>query len=101
MMRHLKIVEPKLTPVEELARDAILRELADIIHDATCNQNHIDGCGWEYEDWDKKIAHSRTKYLRRAETIVNLLVKNGTERDNIDIHLLADVFDVASGRGAV
>ena len=46
-----------------------VRELATAIHKKRCNWNHIDGCGWDYENWEKP-GYARKRYLERAEKVL-------------------------------
>lgn len=80
--------------IKALAANEDTRELAEVLHDAFCHDNHVDGCGWQYENWKDKIWYSRKDYLLRAEAIINRLVESGTKRENIDFDLLAEVFDL-------
>jgi hypothetical protein len=40
-----------ITQVNQLRSLGPEIELAEFLHDITCNSNHIDMCGWEYEKW--------------------------------------------------
>lgn len=50
------------------------QELASRLHDCLCTWNHIDGCGWYYEN-DKSYpvptweGYAHADYLKRAQTL--------------------------------
>jgi len=52
-----------------------VQKLAEDLHDTMCTWNHIDGCGWWYEDWS---GSTHAKYLERAEKIMKLLPNTST-----------------------
>lgn len=43
-------------------------KLADTLHERCCTSNHIDCCGWGYEDWS---GDKHTRYLRGAEALIH------------------------------
>ena len=55
--------------------------IATLIHSETCNHNHTDGCGWEYEKSDcfKKEGKVKNKYWKVATE----LMQNGHTYDSI------------------
>ena len=44
-------------------------QLAHLIHLKTCNQNHTDGCAWDYENW-VDVKATRGRYINKAEIIL-------------------------------
>ena len=46
-------------------------ELAEAIHNATCEYNHTDQCAWFYESWDRP-GYDRSKALGQAKKLVEL-----------------------------
>ena len=49
--------------------------IAELLHSKQCRWNHIDGCGWEYENWENP-GHARQEYREKA---VSLLAKAKAE----------------------
>jgi len=47
---------------------------ADLLHNALCTANHIDGCGWDYEgkeeDCDTWNEYTHKKYLNFAKALL-------------------------------
>ncbi len=63
---------------EEYLKQPDNQMLADLMHGRMCHSNHIDGCSWEYENWNSIRTHekpTKTRYLDRA-TKVLVLVNN-------------------------
>lgn len=50
------------------------KEVAELLHKATCHHNHTDGCGWLYDDgsWSEQ---SRKQFLRKAEVLLRRFSK--------------------------
>lgn len=48
------------------------QRLATLIHELQCGFNHIDQCGWEYENWTDKLRPNgtRVRYVRKAEALL-------------------------------
>ena len=44
--------------------------LAEMIHSKMCRWNHVDGCSWDYESWEK-IGDSRQRYLDKATHVLS------------------------------
>jgi len=61
----------KLIAKEELGA----RELAKLIHYKTCNCNHTDECGWEYESWENPSGEfsAKTRALSIAKNILKIV----------------------------
>jgi len=53
--------------------------IADLLHDKLCHQNHVDGCGYEYETWSEKILVRKAEWLVKAHKLVELCLKEGVE----------------------
>lgn len=43
------------------------QELATLIHEKICRFNHVDACGWDYEDWD---GYTTKRYLKVANKML-------------------------------
>lgn len=82
MTPEIKTMEAELAELQkkiELAQIAELeardpaKTLADLIHSLTCRWNHIDGCGWEYENAESytKPNSSRNGYYVRAKKMLS------------------------------
>ena len=62
------------------------KDLAALLHDKLCKDNHTDGCGWFYEirngvhEWNRD---THAGWLNKADTIsFNLYNKNGRILEN-------------------
>jgi hypothetical protein len=79
-----------------------VKHLADIIHTTTCRDNHMDGCDWDYHNWEKheesggKMGYGKNAYKKKAKAVILALVSSGTARDDIDLDLLETVFVAAT-----
>ena len=89
-------------------------QVAEVLHNAFCHYNHVDGCSWEYEKWegtyvivdgkmcvskDMKDMGARAGYLRRAMAMIGKL-KSGTfprdpEKEKMERNSSVYVFDMS------
>jgi hypothetical protein len=44
--------------------------IAEELHRIKCRDNHIDGCGWDYESWENP-GYDRNRYLEKAQELMN------------------------------
>jgi hypothetical protein len=72
--RELALTQERLECTESAERAADSEQkLAVELHEALCNWNHTDGCGWFYEikpqstDWS---GYAHAEYLKRAKALV-------------------------------
>lgn len=66
-----EIVKAERELAIEMAKSPPIR-LADLLHKMTCNGNHTDGCGWEYEkesDYTRS-GSTRHQYYKWATKIL-------------------------------
>ena len=49
-------------------KDAEVRVVAVLLHDALCSYNHTDGCGWGYEK-DSWQSDDHARWFRKAEHV--------------------------------
>lgn len=61
---HLLEEQKRLNSLPERFR------LAEIIHSKTCHSNHIDQCGFDYENWTNNSGGTRQRYLVKADEIL-------------------------------
>jgi len=56
----------------ELEANDPAKKVADLIHTVTCHSNHVDMCGWEYENSEsyKKPGTTRNRYYVRAQKLI-------------------------------
>lgn len=64
-----------------LAENREIRDLAEKLHAATCRQNHIDMCDWEYGSWEQP-GYAQKRYLTRAREVTTLLTELNLSVDN-------------------
>jgi cell division septum initiation protein DivIVA len=43
--------------------------VADFMHEKMCHHNHVDGCGWDYESWDRP-GSTRQSWMDKATTLL-------------------------------
>lgn len=43
---------------------------ASLLHDIMCKASHIDGCSWDYENWDGPNNGTRIRYLDKVKVII-------------------------------
>lgn len=69
---------PKTYPDESLAdwcnAQHSLEGLADWLHKKLCHNNHADGCGYFYENWNNP-GTTRKEWRKRAELLENFLAE--------------------------
>jgi hypothetical protein len=46
-----------------------VKEIATLIHDTICKQNHTDQCSWYYDDGDWST-YPRPEYLKKAQSLL-------------------------------
>tara|TARA_B100002019_G_C20845475_1_gene392017 strand:+ start:113 stop:412 length:300 start_codon:yes stop_codon:yes gene_type:complete len=47
------------------------QRFATVLHDTLCNQNHTDGCGWDWESWNTvESTHAKKRYLSMAQELI-------------------------------
>lgn len=62
---QLAAEEAKLTQFNQLTE---AQRLATEIHQRTCHLDHIERCGWDYENWNNAVRnYTRERYLEKAE----------------------------------
>lgn len=69
----IKALEEELSKVQEYEQKLESGSpvaLAELLHSKKCHWNHTDGCGWEYESWERP-GHARNEYLAQAEKLLN------------------------------
>ena len=69
--KELAILKEKQNKHSELPE---AYKLAEVLHSKLCHWNHIDGCGWDYENWDNVKggdSGSRGRYLEKSINIIN------------------------------
>lgn len=50
--------------------------VATELHKTLCTWNHTDGCGWEYESWERP-GQTRQEWLNKAHAFIALAAKEG------------------------
>lgn len=68
----IKALEKELAEVQEYEQKLESGSpvaLAELLHSKKCHWNHTDGCGWEYESWERP-GHARNEYLAQAEKLL-------------------------------
>ncbi|MHA1665888.1 MAG: hypothetical protein ACTSW7_00760 [Candidatus Thorarchaeota archaeon] len=101
-------IEEELSKLESYVPVEV--QVAEILHEAFCNANHIDGCSWEYEKWEdayhmhnenemrvSKSMSAKAGYLRRAMAMLGKLrfgtfPRETTEKDItvFDLKIMSD-----------
>ena len=47
------------------------QRVAEAIHAKECHYSHIDGCSWEYDNWNS-TSGPRPRYLKKAMSLLSL-----------------------------
>jgi hypothetical protein len=85
---HQQAWEQLQTAEREARSVTPIHRLAEKIHRADCRQNHIDGCGWEYESGeDKWQKDAHRAYLQKAKDLSVAVNVNRISIEGIDPHL--------------
>lgn len=45
------------------------QRIAELLHSSLCTANHIDQCGWGYENWERP-GSTRRRYLNKATVLL-------------------------------
>lgn len=74
----------KLTPTQVIA---------DRLHTMVCRSNHMDACGWDWEQWENvKSGQTKYRYLERAKEIEKYAAEKNLSVDN-----MFEIFELARG----
>lgn len=64
--RELMLLEAEERKLKALPLPA---RVAEMMHSLHCHANHTDGCGWEYESWDKP-GPCRQRAVEKAAALI-------------------------------
>lgn len=65
LREQLAVEEAKLATFNQLTE---AQRLATEIHQRTCHLDHMERCGWDYDNWtDPARGRTRQRYLEKAE----------------------------------
>lgn len=48
-----------------------IQEIAELLHKKSCRWNHIDGCSWEYSNWNRPCS-TRKEFYQKSIKILEL-----------------------------
>lgn len=61
--------------LEKISEQPIDQRIAEALHNKLCHANHIDGCGWDYSNWNNPC-YTRMSYLAKAEALMDYIEFN-------------------------
>jgi hypothetical protein len=64
------------------ASSPVEQRIAEALHSMFCHWNHIDGCGWEYESWERP-GWSRDNYLKKARKTIENCTELGLSAETV------------------
>lgn len=75
---------------QQMAALTVLQRMAIALHDATCNNNHTDGCSWHYEIGDSKRhnwrAYAHKRFYEKTVILNDFCHSMGmSEEDKFDM----------------